>query len=68
PRLFQPFQQIDASLTKKNKGTGLGLYLSRKLINLLGGEVFVKSEPGKGSEFYIEMPLKYDVHEKNPGN
>ncbi len=68
PRLFQPFQQIDASLTKKNKGTGLGLYLSRKLINLLGGEVFVNSKPGKGSEFYIEMPLKYDAHEKDPGN
>jgi PAS domain S-box-containing protein len=57
-RLFQPFQQIDFSLTKKNKGTGLGLYLCRKLMTLLKGEVFVKSEEGKGSEFYFEMPVK----------
>ncbi|MBN1143558.1 MAG: PAS domain S-box protein [Bacteroidales bacterium] len=57
-RLFQPFQQIDLSLTKKNKGTGLGLYLCRKLLSLLDGAVFVKSKPGKGSEFYFEMPVK----------
>jgi PAS domain S-box-containing protein len=57
-RLFQPFQQIDSSLTKKNKGTGLGLYLCRRLMTVLGGEVDVKSKPGKGSEFFIEMPQK----------
>lgn len=57
-RLFQPFQQIDSSLTKKNKGTGLGLYLCKKIIMLLGGDIFVKSDFGKGSEFYIEMPVK----------
>lgn len=58
PRLFQPFQQVDASLTKKNKGTGLGLYLSRKIVNLLKGEIFVKSQFGKGSEFFVELPVK----------
>ena len=57
-RLFQPFHQIDSSLTKKNKGTGLGLYLCRKLMVLLQGDIFVKSELGKGSEFYIEMLVK----------
>ncbi len=57
-RLFQPFQQIDSSLTKHNKGTGLGLYLSRKLLKQLEGDIFVKSENGKGSEFYIEIPFK----------
>ncbi|HPO63120.1 MAG TPA: YfiR/HmsC family protein [Candidatus Kapabacteria bacterium] len=57
-RLFQPFQQIDSSLTKHNKGTGLGLYLSRKLLKQLDGDIFVKSENGKGSEFYIEIPFK----------
>jgi len=57
-RLFQPFQQIDPSLTKKNKGTGLGLYLCKKLMILLKGDIFVKSDPGKGSEFYIVMPVK----------
>ncbi|MBI5324279.1 MAG: DUF4154 domain-containing protein [Ignavibacteriae bacterium] len=58
-RLFQPFQQIDSSLTKKTSGTGLGLYLCRKILKMLGGDIFVKSELGKGSEFYIEMPIKY---------
>lgn len=57
-RLFQPFQQIDSSLIKKSNGAGLGLYLCRKLINLMQGEIFVKSELGKGSEFYIELPVK----------
>jgi len=57
-RLFQPFQQIDSSLTKKNKGTGLGLYLCRKLMVLLKGDIFVNSELGKGSDFYIVMPVK----------
>lgn len=56
-RLFQPFQQIDSSLTKKNKGTGLGLYLSRKIMKMLGGDIYVKSELGVGSEFYIELPF-----------
>lgn len=57
-RLFQPFQQIDSSLTRKNSGTGLGLYLCRKLMSLLGGYISVNSELGKGSVFYIEMPVK----------
>lgn len=57
-KLFQPFQQIDSSLTKNNKGTGLGLYLCKKLITLLGGNIFVKSEFGEGSEFSIEMPIR----------
>ncbi len=58
-RLFQPFQQIDSSLTKKNSGTGLGLYLSRKIMIMLGGDIFVKSELGKGSDFYLVMPVKH---------
>jgi signal transduction histidine kinase len=57
-RLFQPFQQIETSLTKKNKGTGLGLYLCKKLVTLLKGDIFVESEQGKGSEFSIIMPVK----------
>lgn len=56
-RLFQPFQQIDSSLTKKNKGTGLGLYLCRKLITLLNGKIYLISEVGVGSEFFVELPI-----------
>jgi len=61
PRLFQPFHQIDSSLTKKNSsGTGLGLYLCRKIIHVLGGEVSLSSSLDIGSEFILEIPLKID--------
>jgi PAS domain S-box-containing protein len=57
--LFQPFQQVDMSRTKKHEGTGLGLHLSKKLANLLGGDITVESEYGKGSKFILRFPLKY---------
>ncbi len=59
-KLFQPFQQIDVSLTKKHEGTGLGLYLSKKLAGLLGSNISAKSEYGRGSEFTFTIPLKYE--------
>ena len=58
-KLFIPFQQIDKSLAKKHEGTGLGLHLTKKLVVLLGGEIWAKSEYGKGSEFVFVIPLKY---------
>ncbi|MBW2038544.1 MAG: PAS domain S-box protein [Deltaproteobacteria bacterium] len=57
-RLFEPFQQIDMSLTKKYEGTGLGLYLCKKLLALLGGEISAKSEYDRGSEFTFTIPLR----------
>ena len=59
-KLFQPFQQIDISLTKKHEGTGLGLYLTKKLTGLLGGDISAKSEYGRGSEFTFTIPLQYE--------
>ncbi|EKD34047.1 MAG: GAF sensor signal transduction histidine kinase, partial [uncultured bacterium] len=59
-RLFQPFQQVGMELTKSFEGTGLGLYLSQKLANLLGGEIVVESQPGKGSVFTAILPLAVD--------
>ncbi|KAB8330718.1 response regulator [Scytonema tolypothrichoides VB-61278] len=58
-RIFDEFIQIESKLQKKVKGTGLGLPLSRKLAELLGGSVSLKSELGKGSTFFASIPLMY---------
>jgi signal transduction histidine kinase/CheY-like chemotaxis protein len=57
--IFQDFAQIEHPLQKRVKGTGLGLPLSKKLATLLGGRVEVKSQVGMGSEFVLQMPLRY---------
>jgi len=53
--LFTPFQQFRQPKSIKTTGTGLGLYLTKKLVNLLGGNISVESEEGKGSDFYFTI-------------
>jgi signal transduction histidine kinase/CheY-like chemotaxis protein len=57
-RLFQPFAQADESTTRKFGGTGLGLKISQDLVHAMGGEIQVESEPGKGSRFWFNLPVK----------
>jgi hypothetical protein len=54
--LFQPFHQIDTSLSRKHEGTGLGLSICQKLVEMMGGSIAVRSEWGKGSTFTVRIP------------
>ncbi|MBI5495222.1 MAG: FHA domain-containing protein [Deltaproteobacteria bacterium] len=57
-RLFQAFSQAEASTTRRYGGTGLGLALSRKFARLMGGDITVDSEPGRGTTFLMRVPLE----------
>ena len=60
-RLFQPFIQADRTTTRRFGGTGLGLYLTKSFVTILGGTLLVDSAPGQGSTFTMSLPVKSHV-------
>ena len=64
-RLFQPFVQLDGSLSRQYAGTGLGLALVYRMVEMHGGSVTVESEVGKGSRFTVSLPWREDEGKAN---
>ena len=57
-RIFDPFEQVDLSMTRQYQGTGLGLTITKRFCEMLGGEITIKSAPGKGTTCYVTLPAQ----------
>ena len=65
-KLFQEFQQADNSNTRKKEGTGLGLAISKRIIEMHGGRIWVESQVGRGSTFFVMLPVQAQAQTKPP--
>jgi signal transduction histidine kinase len=55
--VFEPFRQLNSSVTRDNRGVGLGLSITKQLVDLMHGRIMIESEPGKGTTFFILLPI-----------
>jgi two-component system, sensor histidine kinase len=62
--IFEAFRQVDSAITRDNRGIGLGLSITKQLVELMDGRIILESEPGKGSTFTIILPINKGPGEK----
>jgi signal transduction histidine kinase len=67
-RLFEPFSQADASATRRTDGSGLGLSIVKSLVERMAGAVYFESQEGKGSTFFVELPLDPELDQPLGGD
>jgi signal transduction histidine kinase len=67
-RVFEEFHQVDGSMSRDHGGVGIGLSLTRRLLDLLGGTITVSSDLGRGSTFRVRLPLAPPPHDATPGD
>ncbi len=65
-KIFEKFQQVDGSLTRQTNGSGLGLAISKELATMLAGSIGLESEPGKGSTFWLDIPVTLTKGKNKP--